>query len=38
MHLLLQTNEETLPLTGVCVIESKSDELYDYKTNTFTTT
>jgi len=38
MHLLLQTIEETQRLTGICVIEGKYDQLYDYKTNTFTTT
>jgi hypothetical protein len=38
MHLLLQTIAETLRLIGVCVDESKSDQLYDYKTNTWTTT
>ena len=38
MRFLLQTIEDTLRLTGVSVIESKSDHSYDYKTNTLTTT
>jgi hypothetical protein len=35
MHLLLQTIEEILRLIGVCVNESKSAQLCDYKTNTW---
>jgi hypothetical protein len=38
MHLLLQTIEETLRLAGVYDNDSKSDPLYDYETNTWTTT
>ena len=34
MHLLLQMFEGTLRLTGVCVNESNSAQLCDYKTNT----